>query len=148
MPATLHRRDISSADFALLARFSRAIEILQTDDDELVWYLGQIRLFLPVWYNTAGFWRLSRYKEFNKEAIGIDTADFRHICRYLMVKENVLVNTLYRLSMLAVLPYQSVLDPPKFRQEFWGVTYTTLSKRPCSHFGFIIESRRAMGGFK
>jgi hypothetical protein len=145
MSETLHRKDISSADFTLLARFCRALQILQTDHvSELALFLGQIRLFLPVWYNPAGFWRLSRYKEFNKEAIGIDTADFRRICRYLMVKENVLVNTLYRLSMLAVLPYQSVLDPPKFRQQFYGV----MEIMPSSHFGFVIERRRAMGGFK
>jgi hypothetical protein len=121
---------------------------LQQGEEELLWYLGEVKLYLPVWFSSAGTWRLSRYKEFTQEAIGISTADFRRICRFIGVKEPIVINVLYRLSMLAVTGCQSVLDRPKYRQEFYGLPFRDLGDELMSSFGFILEMRRCDGAFR
>jgi hypothetical protein len=148
MPETLHRKDISAIEFKILAMFCAALNRLQEDDLELLWYLGEVKMFLPVWAKAGGEWRLSRYKEFTKESIGIQTADFRRICRYMAVKEHVVIRVLFRLSMLAVAGRHSVLDRPRFRQGFFGVPYSDVAGEPCFYTGFTLEMRRCEGFFR
>jgi hypothetical protein len=148
MPDTLHRRDIGAADFRILAKFCSALDTLQQGDEELLWYLGEVKMYLPVWFRSAGVWGLSRYKEFTQEAVGISTIDFRRICRFIDVKEPVVINVLYRMSILAVAGWQSVLDRPKYRQEFHGVPFRDLGDELMSSFGYILEMRRCDGAFR
>jgi len=154
MSSTLHRRDIGRDELLLLAHFSRVIQNLQPDSSLTfalgsVYVVGLVEVLLPVWYQAGSGWRLSTYKPFKIEVIGIETATFRRICRYLHVKESVLVNCLFRLSMLAVVRGQRNYDPPRFRMRFIGEFKGYEGCCPPEEaFGFIVERRRAEGNFK
>lgn len=148
MPETLHRTDIISDDFRILAQFCAALNTLSKDDNKLLWYLGEVMMFLPVWCKSAGKWRLSRYKGFRKEAIGIETADFRRICRYLDIREPMLIRTLFRMSILSVSRWQSVIDRPRFRQDFVDVPYDMIDCEAACYTGFVLEMRRCEGSFR
>lgn len=147
MSETIHRRDITSGDFRILAKFCGALKNLQDNNDELLWYLPLATMYLPVWYKSCGKWHLSRYKEFKMEAIGIQTSDFRRICRYMGVKEHIVINTLYRMSILSVACKQSTCENPKFRKEFVALPYS-LDGEPQWHIGFVLEMRRCEGAFR
>lgn len=148
MSETIHRRDINPGDFRILAKFCGAMNKLSQDNAELLYYLGEVLMFLPVWYKSAGDWRLSKYKGFKNEAIGIATADFRRICRYMDMKEPVVINTLFRMSIVAVAGWQSTLDKPRFRQDFAGVPYSMLEGDVVCYEGFVLEMRRCEGAFR
>jgi hypothetical protein len=147
---TLHRKDITWDEFDLLARFCYAINKIRGHNGRLHYLLGNIEIWLPVWSIARSGWILSQYKPFKREAIGLETCDFRLICRYLRVKEAFLVNTLFRLSMLAVVPKQSISTPRMHRMEFLGVPIDQemWAPREFDCVGFIIERRRAEGGFR
>jgi hypothetical protein len=148
MSKTIHRKDIGMADFTLLAQFSGALRKVRTPfGDPVVCQLGTIIMMLPVWYRTGEGWVLAGYKEFNREAIGIAKADMRSVCNYLNVREPRLIDTLYRLSMLGVVPGATPHAKPRFRMPFAG---TYLSDPPfisSANEGFIIEKRRVEGLF-
>lgn len=153
MAATVHRKDMSAADFMLLARFSRLICCYSQDKVQLnfgfVYSLGLVRMLLPVWYRTGSIWRLDRYREFVQEAIGVEVKTLRGMCRYLQVSESVLVGTLYRFSMLAVVPRQKNYERPKFRMPIVGdVLGIEGIAEPIECSAFVIEKRRATGAFK
>ena len=106
-------------------------------------------MLLPVWYRTGSIWRLDRYREFVQEAIGVEVKTLRGMCRYLQVSESVLVGTLYRFSMLAVVPRQKNYERPKFRMPIVGdVLGIEGIAEPIECSAFVIEKRRATGAFK
>lgn len=146
---TLHRKDICSVEFRLLAGFCRALQVLEDGNGRLPWVLGEVEMWLPVWYLAGNGWQLSTYRPFVREAFGIETRAMRRICRYLRVNEAQLIGTLYRLSMLAVVPGQGILEPPRFRMSFFGIEidYEGVAPPMQSH-GFVIERRRAEGKFR
>lgn len=153
MAATVHRKDMSAADFNLLARFSMLIQrydhYSMNLNFGLIYSLGLVNMLLPVWYRSANIWRLGRYKEFTQEAIGIEAKTMRSMCRYLQVRECLLVGTLYRFSMLSVVPGQKSYERPKYRMPFIGdVLGLEGLVEPDECIGFVIEKRRAMGGFR
>lgn len=153
MAATVHRKDMCAADFNLLARFSTLIQrydhYSMSLNFGLIYSLGLVRMLLPVWYRTGNIWRLDRYREFVQEAIGIEVKTLRGMCRYLQVSESVLVGTLYRFSMLAVVPRQKNYERPKFRMPIVGdVLGLEGLVEPDRGIGFVIEKRRAIGGFR
>jgi len=150
MATTLHRHDIDHKDFKLLAQFCHALKKLE-DCNGLALYLelGTTELTLPVWYQSGTGWQLSRYKAFAKEAIGIETQEFRRICRYLKVNEAHLVDVLFRFSMLAVAPGQKHTESRKFRQSFAGKRKGAwFDDEAATSFGFVLEQRRAEGNFR
>lgn len=149
MSTTVHRKDISAQDFNLLARFCTALQTLQGLNGLLAWCLGEVTMLLPVWYKSGNTWRLSHYKEFQREAIGIETADFRLVCRYIECRESVMIDILFRMSILAVVPGQRMLEKKRFRQEFIGTPVSRVgSVAPTSCIGFVLEKRRSDGGFR
>lgn len=156
MAATIHRKDMRAADFNLLARFSTLIQrydhYSMSLNFGLIYSLGLVNMLLPVWYRTANRWGLDRYKEFTQEAIGIEAKTLRGMCRYLDIKECVLVDTLNRLnrfSMLSVVPDLKNYERPKFRMPFVGdVLGLEGLVEPDRGIGFVIEKRRAIGGFR
>lgn len=145
-----HRKDIRHSDFTLLARFCNALWVLEKSVYQLTWELGRTGLWLPVWMERNSVWILLRYERITMEAYGIETADFRRICRYLRVKESQLIDTLFRLSMLSVVPNQSFTCPRQFRQQFIGTRMNLYGEieEKASAMGFIIERRRAEGKFR
>lgn len=150
MGSSIHRRDISRDDIYVLARFCRALDMVQgCGGVPIVWELGTLEIWLPVWYQSGLGWQISRYKPFVKEAIGIEKGDMRRICRYLGIREPVLLHLLFKFSMLAVVPGTSLLKP-KFRLPFDGVPLGMVGAGPSSRIeeGFVLERRRALGGFK
>lgn len=153
MTATIHRKDMTATDLHLLARFSMLIQRYDHYSMSLnfgfIYALGVVRMMLPVWYCSANTWRLDRYKDFTQEAIGIEAKTLRGMCRYLQVRECVLIDTLYRFSMLSVIPGQKNYESPKFRMPFVGDVLRLESLvEPDECVGFVIEKRRAMGGFR
>jgi hypothetical protein len=149
MNATLHRRDIRSEEFILLARFCWVLQNVEGWHDRIPYVLGEVVMRLPVWKNTHTGWRLYRYKNFKRQAFGIEVADFRRTCRYLKVSEGEMVKTLYRLSMLSVVMEQKDYQKPKFKMKFRGVKIGWEGIiPPCDFFGFVIERRRAEGHFR
>jgi len=153
MATTVHRKDMSATDFKLLARFSALIQHYDHYGIKMnfgtIYSLGMFRMLLPVWISKYDGWKLDRYKDFRQEAIGIELYTLRNMCRYLDVKECVMVNTLFRFSMLAVAPQKKINDKPKFRIPFVGsVLGFERIVEPDECIGFVIEKRRAMGGFK
>lgn len=149
MSNTLHRKDITHDEFSLLARFSRSLQVVEGSNGRLPWLVGEVEMWLPVWHQSRGSWQLSTYKPFIREALGLEVWAFRKICRYLCVKEADLIRTLYRLSMLAVVPGQRPFEPPKFRMYFHGEPISYPGCAPMTEiFGFLIERRRAEGDFR
>lgn len=154
MPKTVHRRDMQGADFKLLAFLSWIIQQYCLDGSQLnfgpIYALGEIELLLPVWESVGkNDWQLSTYKPFVREALGVKTSTLRRICHYLRVSESVLTGTLFRFSMLSVIPGQLKDYPPKFKMEFWG---EILGREGFAEqerdVGFIVERRRLEGNFK
>jgi hypothetical protein len=105
-------------------------------------------MFLPVWYKSAGKWRLSRYKSFRKEAIGIETSNFRRICRYIETKESIVIDILFRMSILSVSGSHRVIETPRYRQDFIGIPYGNIEGEPATFTGFVLEMRRCEGDFR
>jgi hypothetical protein len=149
MRTTIHRRDIRSEEFTLLARFCWALQHLDGWNCKIPYVLGRVEMRLPVWQASGLGWRLNKYKNFTRDALGIEVSDFRRICRYLQVGESEMIKTLYRLSMLSVVRGQMRVDKPKFKMKFTGVHSgwegDILSDEV---FGFVIERRRAEGHFR
>lgn len=147
--ATVHRRDMTSADFRLLASFSKAY-LLHDPFGSIcfgsIFLLGLTKMTLPVWYKAASGWQLSRYKQFDQQAIGIETVAFRRMCRYIQYKESMVVRTLFRFSMLAVVDDQKLYESPRHRMQF-----STAQDPFCfggMSFGFVLERRRLEGQFR
>ena len=149
MSATLHRRDISSGEFYLLSRFCWVLQNVEDRNEKIPYVLGEVVMRLPIWKNTYSGWRLSRYRDFQQQAFGIEVSDFRRICRYLNVSESEMVRTLYRLSMLSVVYEQTEHEIPRFKMKFLGVKIGWVGIiSPSVSFGFVIERRRAEGNFR
>jgi hypothetical protein len=146
---TIHRDDFKAADFMGLAQLFSALWSLEDKDGFSIFRRqGEISLMLPVWYKAGSSWRLSRYKLFNREAIWIDTKNFRRTCNYLRMKEPMLIDLLYRFSILAVVPSQQLSDRPRFRQPN-RLSQTVSSQLTVNvELGFMLECRRALGDFR
>ncbi len=147
--STLHRRDISAADLTKLALFCSVIAGTQWQHLIPCWNLPNFTMLLPVWYLAGSGWRLDKYKEFTMDAYGIKVADFRRACRYINVSEFDMVDTLYRMSMISVIPGQRLHEPPKFKMQFHG-KYLAIDywETISDEFGFVIECRRSDGKFR
>jgi hypothetical protein len=149
MSKTTHRKDITTEDFKLLAQFSAALHNVRTPwCDTVVCQLGVVLMLLPVWHRTGDGWVLAAYKEYEREAIGIAKPDMRIVCNYLNISQPTLLNMLYRLSMLGVVPGTSVFDKPRFRMPFTGRFEGTKPFVSSTSQGFIIEKRRSSGLFR
>lgn len=146
--STIHRRDITSDELRIVADFTRAIQILSVSNKRLVWDLGEVKMILPVWNLAYAGWRLANYKQFGKKAIGILVPDFRRICRYIRVSESQMINTLYRMSMISLVPGQTISGKLKFKQLFPNIPRELIWLDPAAGRGFIIEQRRAKGNFR
>ena len=147
---TRYRKDVMFDEFCILARFSRALEVVaNADGGRVVWLLGEQQLWLPLWHQTGSGWRISCYRSFKQEAIAIKPGDFKRICRYLRLLEPALVSLLFKAGVLAVTPELKPLDRPMFRQEFTGVhldnEYMNISE---SSVGFVLVRNRAEGNWK
>ena len=146
---TVHRKDMTSQDFNLLARFCFAITSRHGFWGQLPFELGIVPMRVPVWARDGGLWKLASFKNVNQEALGIATCDFRRTCNYLQVKESSMVKTLFKFSILGVVPDQRPYQKLKFRQPFTGVEIDAivLDDRIDGE-GFILERRRAEGNFR
>lgn len=143
--STRHRRDIGISDFQQLAQFSRALHVIKRPDiPSIVWLLGERELWLPVWY-LADTWRLSAFKPFQEEAIGIETCDFRRVSRYLRIKEPELIALLFRLSIISVQPGLSKFDKPSFRMPLGSISNSQEGSTNIRE-GFVLERRRTLDG--
>ena len=153
MASTSHRKDMTSNDFLLLANFSRLFLKIGKDgvrvDFGLICLLGEISMLLPVWCQSGGAWRFDIFKSFNRDAVGIETKALRNMCRYLGISEAKLITTLFRYSMLAVVPRQKNYKPFMYRMPFTGEIKGCEGYAPPGvGFGFIIERRRLEGLFR
>lgn len=143
--ATRHRKDLSFADFSLLARFCHSLNEACSKSPCAVYDLGEYTLHLPVWYQAAGIWQLSAYKEFTEEAIGISRNTMEQVCKGTMRE---MLPLLYLFSMLSVTADTQVGDlKPLFRQQFSGKRWNS-NQMEFIKAGFILEKRRALGGFR
>lgn len=144
-----HRKDLGESDFRILALFCFALQKLEDETGaSLYWLLGEIPLLLPVWYESGNGWQFSSYKCYTCQAIWIETQYFRRICKYLQLPESLLVKTLYRFSMIAVVQNQKSSDKSKFRQPTWRSSPDGWKQDAEGELGFILEARRALGGFR
>lgn len=153
--ATRHRSDIGYDDLKLLARFVRALDKVFINSMSPVFELGEYDMLLPLWGLTGNGWEVSSYRLFTQEAIGLSRNGMLQVCRdYMRVPVAEVLAVLYKLSMLAVIPGTEVMDKPQFRQPFFGVPRdfadwpeaNSMTKYVKS--GFVIEKRRAVGGFR
>lgn len=145
----LHRKDLGESDFRMLALFCYALQKLEDETGaSLYWLLGEIPLLLPVWYLSGNGWQFSAYKSYTCQAIWIETRHFRRIGKYLQLPEPLLIKTLYRFSMLSVVPDQKNLDKPKFRQTTWRSSPDGWKQDAEGELGFLLEARRALGDFR
>lgn len=151
MGSSIHRRDITREDIYVLARFCHALTKVESlgGGYSVVWEVGTIEMWLPVWYQSGMGWQISRYKQFVKKAVAIEKGDMRRICSYLGIREPVLLRLLFKFSMLAVVPGSSLFQP-RFRMPFYGIPIDMIGAGPFSRVeeGLILEKRRALGGFK
>jgi hypothetical protein len=116
----------------------------------IFWDLGEVEMTLPVWYMAGDGWTLSGYKVFSKAAIGLETYEFRRVCKYLRVREHELINLLFRLSMLSVVQGQQISEKRQLRQQFKGRRKGEFADNSPlgTAFGFVIERRRSEGKFR
>ncbi len=146
---TLHRRDITAGDFRLLAAFCAALNVLEDEmGGSIYWTLGVVTLILPVWFLSGNGWQLSRYKPFDRQALWIETRQFRRVCNYINAGESAVVGLLYRMSILGVIADQKLLDRPRFRQPTWRNTPDGWKQDVGGELGFLLEARRALGEFR
>jgi hypothetical protein len=151
--ATRHRTDISAEDMKLLVCFTYALQVVFINNCSPVYVLGEVPMLLPYWFVSGDGWKLSSYKEVNQAAIGLSRNAMKHICEeYLHVPVKVMLDVLWRLAMVAVVPGTTVYDPPRFRMPFDGIPRDLSEwgyvERKHVREGFIIEQRRAEGGFR
>lgn len=153
MSSTLHRKDMTHADFLILAKFSWLFQQSACDSATLncglVCYLGEVSMNLPIWCKSNNDWKLDRFKEFKREAVGIESSALRNMCRYLELKEHVVIDVLFRFSMLSVVAGQKTFEKRRFRMHFFGEVKTSMCVvEPSDGFGFVIERRRLEGAFR
>ena len=153
--ATRHRSDICFADLTLLACFAHALDRVFIHSFSPVFELGEYDMLLPLWFQGGGDWKLSTYRIFKQQAIGLSHNGMVQVCRdYMKVPMVQVLNLLYKLSMLSVIDGTQVDDKPRFRQPFSGIPREYIdwddadSMRKHVRQGFIIEKRRAVGGFR
>lgn len=152
--ATRHRRDLTLADFQMLASFCRALEVVFINTYSPVYELGVLNLKFPIWYASGGgVWMLAGYREYQEPAIGISKNHLEQVCSgYLGLNMSNVLNLLYKFSMIAVTPDTQATDhKPRFRQPFTGIRreyYGYIDDQENIKHGFIIEKRRAVGGFR
>ena len=153
--ASRHRSDITSSDLLLLARFASALNKVFIFMFSPVYELGTVDMVLPLWYLAGGEWKVSSYRVFTQEAIGLSRNGMIQLCRdYMKVPLIEVLELLHKLSMIAVVPGTSADDKPQFRQPFSGIRWDLLDDLDSEHMidhipaGFIIEKRRSCGGFR
>lgn len=151
---TRHRKDINFADLSLLAQLARALDRVRINSVSPVYELGETDMLIARWTEGGNGWELSRYKVVRQEALGISRNSMLRLCRdYLHVSLADVLDLLYRLSMISVTPDTRVGDKPLFRQSFSGPTRANANLFGAGYMkefvkaGFIIEKRRAIGGF-
>ncbi len=151
---TRHRKDISFADLSLLAQVVCALNRVRIKSVSPVYELGETDMLLPRWVEGDNGWELSRYKVVRQEALGITCNGLRKACKgYMKVEMKSVLDLLYRLSVIAVTPDARVGEEPHFRQSFSGSSKTNAAIFGAGYMtefvkaGFIIEKRRAIGGF-
>lgn len=147
---TIHRRDFTVHDFRLLSHFTRALMTLQGDYGRIPLILGNVPMCLPLWTLTSTGWALSRYKIFLQEGFGVETRQFRRVCRYIRVDEPLMITTLFRFSILGIVPQESIRDQPRFRMALRGQPMAPEPQREdfVRFEGFLLERRRAEGLFR
>lgn len=152
--ATRHRKDLTQADFQMLASFCHALEVVFINTYSPVYELSVLNLKFPTWFvSGGGVWKLAGYREYQEPAIGISKNHMEQVCSgYLGLSMNDVLNTLYKFSILAVTPDTQATDTkPHFRQPFTGIRreyYGMIDEREHIKHGFILEKRRAIGGFR
>lgn len=150
--ATRYRKDITSSDILLLARFASALNKVCINTYSPVFELGVVSMLLPFWYATGETWKVSSYKYVEQEAIGLSRNGMIQVCRdYMRVPVADMLELLHKLSIVAVVGGTYVDDKPKYRQPFSGIPRDEVEWGGIVQFvpaGFIIEKRRAIGGFK
>jgi len=120
---TLHRRDINSMDFYHVGRFIHALKKVRVKDKmgiPQVIAMGEQELRLPVWYKSGDGWKLSSFRNFNREAVGITVAMMRAIERYLGIRECILIEALFNLSMISVERTTGTTGKRRYRQSCSG----------------------------
>jgi hypothetical protein len=151
--AVRHRKDITKTDLNILDGFCRALTSIGNKDGvSPVWIIPPnlpmtTPLLLPVWSLNGMGWQLAGYREYVEPSIGIDLQAFRRVVKYHWVSEPVLIDTLYRLSVLSVVVGQDRYKPPKFKRLFFGYRQDDPAQKVDGPFGYLLESRRALGGF-
>ena len=150
--ASRHRKDISYEDLKLLARFARSLDKVFINCCSPLFELGQVDMLLPLWVLTGNGWEVSSYRLFTQEAIGISRNGMIQVCRdYMRVPVRDMLNLLHKLSMVSVTPRTQVGDTPQFRQTFFGIPRDEVEWGGSAKYvkdGFVIEKRRAVGGFR
>jgi len=152
---TRHRTDISFADLTVLAQFILALDRVFINSDSPVYDLGETEMLLPLWIEGENGWELTAYKVFRQQALGISRNGMIHTCKdYLQIPMRDVLDVLYRLSMLAVVPGTRVGEKPPFRLSFDGSSRSDANifgpgyRTKFVKEGFIIEKRRIVYGFR
>lgn len=150
--ASRHRHDIGYEDLKLLARFVHALDKVFINTFSPVFELGEVEMLLPLWILTGNGWEVCRYRLFTQEAIGLSRNGMIQVCRdYMHVSVSDMLNLLHKLSMVSVAPKTQVGDTPEFRQTFFGIPRDEVEWGGSAKYvkgGFVIEKRRAVGGFR
>lgn len=151
---SMHRTDINSTEFCFLSQFCWALQHMRMDkyDSDSPLYLRHVceaQMCLPVWQQTNdNIWTLKKYRKYCKQAICIDIAAMRNLCRAIKFREKEMVRLLFKFSMLSVDPSKPsvmgksgmyVTEFPDHMFDPWIVV------KPV---GYIIEARRALGAFR
>lgn len=145
--ATLHRKDMGSGDFVVLANFVKGLNKVKGYGTP-IYDLGKFELWLPHWTHSDHGWQVQSYKPHISEAIGIPGNSFRSICRYLNCSKSSLIEMLFSFSMISVSPDMNSTSGLRFRQKFEGTIIDSDISLQSSADGYVIEKRRAVGGFR
>lgn len=119
--ATRHRKDMQHMDFYVLSRFVHAIRQVCINSRCPALELGTITMLLPTWYLSGAGWGLAGYREYTEPAFGIPRNHMQTMCDYLGIEMRVVLDVLFRFSMLAVVPGTLATDlKPRFRMGYSG----------------------------
>lgn len=137
MTATTHRKDLTFGDFHVLHRFRWAFQCVRCEE---IVFLNERVISLPTWASISaeGGYEFRDLATYPREVYFVPIRAFRRLCRYAGLEPGLVLNTMFRLSMIAVSECTSATQ---FQVQFLH-DITPRMGAPLEACGYIIEKRR------
>ena len=153
--STRHRKDLRMKDFNKLAQFCRALRNVRNNGNSLITIMTtadgietRFHLMYSVWSESDGVWHQDGLRLVAQSVIGVEVQAMRKIAKYMYVSEGELIRLLNSFSILGAERQHLFPYGYTYKHYFDGYRADDPSKQIRTHFGYILEQRRALGGFQ